>query len=180
MFKLRYTAMKSKKPSHLKEKVSQELQVLQWMRMVDKSSLPPSLSYRDQGGMYFPDLALLPFIKSVDTCVRENTNDIGFKRYGKNLVTVVTEQVQRNELLRKEFDAFVYSKVDSAQSADKVIDSVYSEFCRKLCNTRVNEFLDTYRQKLAKDKGKATLTGQNLRDSLLSQHVNLKPQSKKN
>ena len=76
---------------------------------------------------------------------------------------MVTEQVQRNELLRKVFDAFVYSKVDSAQSADKAIDSVYFEFCRKLCNTRVNEFLYTYRQKLAKDKGKATLTGQNLR-----------------
>ena len=86
---------------------------------------------------------------------------------------MVTEKVQRNELLRKVFDAFVNSKVDSAQSADKAIDSVYSKFCRKLCNTRVNEFLDTYRQKLAKDKGKATLTGQN--KSLLS-HVNLKPQ----
>ena len=172
MFKLRYMAIKSKKPSHLKEKVSQELQVLQWMRMVDKSSLPPSLSYRDQGGMYFPDLALLPFIKSVDTCVHENANDVGFKRCGKNLVTVVTERVQRNELLRKEFDAFVYSKVDSGQSADEAIDSVYSEFCRKLCNTRVNEFLRT---KACKRQKKSYINWTEFK-RVCCQHVNLKPQ----
>ena len=170
--------MKSKKPSQYKEKVSQELQVLQWMRMVDKSNLPSSLAYRDQGGMYFPDLALLLFIRSVDTCVREIANDTGFKRYRKNLVTVVTQQVQQNQLLLEEFEAFLTSKVDCVQSGDKAIVSVYLEFSRKLCNTRVNEFLDTYRQRLATEKGKATLAGQNLRDTLLSQHVNLKPKLK--
>lgn len=48
----------------------------------------------------------------------------------------------------------------------------------KLCNTRLNEFLDAYRQTVATEKGKATLAGQNLRDTLLTQHINLKPQSK--
>ena len=68
MFQTRFKEMRSKKPSQYKEKVSQELQVLQWMRMVDKSNLPSSLAYRDQGGMYFPYFAHLPFIRSVDTC----------------------------------------------------------------------------------------------------------------
>lgn len=178
MFQTRYKEMKSKKPSKYKEKVSQELQVLQWMQMTEKSKLPSSLAYRDRGGMYFPDLALLPFIRSVDTCVREIANDVGFKRYGKNLVAVVTQQVQHNKLLFKEFETFLYSKVEGVHSADKAIVSVYSEFSRKLCNTRVNEFLDTYRQRLATEKGKATLAGQNLRDTLLSQHVNLKTKLK--
>ena len=103
MFQTRYKEMKSQKPSEYKEVVSQELQVLQWMQMTDKSNLPSSLAYRDRGGMYFPNLALTPFIRSVDTCVCEDANDIGFKRYGKNLVAVVTQQVQRNQLLLKHF-----------------------------------------------------------------------------
>ena len=59
--------------------------------------------------MYFPDLALLPFIRSVDTCVDEIANDTGFKRYKKNLVAVVTQQVQQNQRLLEEFEAFLFS-----------------------------------------------------------------------
>ena len=44
MFRPQYKEMKSKKPSQYKE-VSQELQVLQWVCMIDKSTLPPSLAY---------------------------------------------------------------------------------------------------------------------------------------
>ena len=53
MFTQRYKDMKSKKSSEKKENISQELQVLQWIRRVDKSTLPASLAYRDRGGMYF-------------------------------------------------------------------------------------------------------------------------------
>ena len=49
--------------------------------------------------MYFPDEAFLPFIKSLDECVRENTNEESFARYGKNLVMIATEQVQQNQVL---------------------------------------------------------------------------------
>ena len=64
MFTGRYKDMKSNKSSQHNEKVSQELQVLEWIQMVDKSELPIALEYRDRGGMYFPDKALLPFIIS--------------------------------------------------------------------------------------------------------------------
>ena len=96
MFNLRYKEMKSKKSSQHKERVSKELQVLEWMRMTDKSDLPTSLAYRDRGGMYFPDKILLPFVRSLDNCVRENANKESFQRYGKNLVKVVSEQVSHN------------------------------------------------------------------------------------
>ena len=91
---------------------------------------------------------------------------------------MVTQQVQHNQELLKEFETFLCSKVKGVQLSDKPIASVYSEFSRKLCNTRVNEFLDTYRQRLATEKGKVTLAGQNLRDTLLSQHVNIKSKLK--
>ena len=52
MFTGCYKDMKSNKSSQHKEKVSQELEVLEWIRMVDKSELPIALEYRDRGGMY--------------------------------------------------------------------------------------------------------------------------------
>ena len=162
MFTGRYKDLKPNKSSQHKEKVSQELQVLEWIRMVDKSELPIALEYRDRGGMYFPDKVLLPFIKSLDECVRESTNTVAFQRYGKKLVKVVTDQVQQNQLLFKLFKAIINARVEDAQLADDAILSVYAEFSRKLCNTRINEYLDTYRQTKAADKGKATLAGQKL------------------
>ena len=62
MFTHRYKDMKSNQASKQKEKISKELQVLECIRRVDKSTLPPALAYRDRGGMYFPDEAFLPFI----------------------------------------------------------------------------------------------------------------------
>ena len=90
---------------------------------------------------------------------------------------VVSEQVQHNQQLFKEFKTVINNKVEGSEYADKSNAAVYSEFSRKISNTRINEFLDTSRQKSASDKGKATLSGQNLRDTLLSQHVNLKSKS---
>ena len=49
---------------------------------------------------------------------------------------------------------------------------------RKLSNTRINKFINSFKQTTAAHKGMATLAGQNLRDSLLSHHVNLKTHAK--
>ena len=95
MFKQRYKDMKSTKSSKIKEKVSQEIQVLEWIRRVDKSTLLASLAYRDQGGMYFPDNDFVPFIRNLDESVRESANEEALQRYGKNLVK---EQLMHNQL----------------------------------------------------------------------------------
>ena len=73
------------------------------MRRVDKSTLPSTLAYRDRGGMYFPDEVFLPFIRSLDECVRENANEESFTRYGKNLVKITIEQVKQNQVLFTKF-----------------------------------------------------------------------------
>ncbi len=61
---------------------------------------------------------------------------------------------------------------------DLAIKVVYKELCRKLCHTRLGEYKDEYisatQQNLAALKGKSTLAGQNLRDELLTSHVNTK------
>lgn len=64
MFTQWYKGMKSNKASIHKERISKELQVLECIRRMDKFTLPPTLAYRDRGGMYFPNEAFLPFIKS--------------------------------------------------------------------------------------------------------------------
>lgn len=130
--------------------------------------------------MYFPDEVFLPFIKSLDDCVRENANEEKFICYSKNLVKITTEQVKQNQVLFKKFKGIIYSKVGDLEFAEgNSVITVYNEFTRKLCNTRINEFLDTFRQKAAASKGKATLSGQNLRDTLLTQHINLRSKSNK-
>ena len=58
------------------------------------------------------------------------------------------------------------------------IDNVYQDMVRKLCNIRVQEFLSAQQQKLASEKGHASMKGQNLRDTLLSQHTNLQSKIK--
>ena len=174
MYKSRYSAMKSKGSSNKKELVSHELQVLSWIRMTDKSSLPRSLKDRDEGGMYFPDREFLPYLKELDTRVRENANEDMFQHYGQDLVTVTTTSIMHNKELRRKFHQCILAKSKDADVQSKAVDNVYKEFTRKLCNTRLNEFLDSQRQMMVANKGKATLSGQNLRDSLLSQHVNLK------
>ena len=52
-------------------------------------------------------------------------------------------------------------------------DNVYQEMVCKLCNTRIQEFLSSQKQRMASEKGHASTTGQNLRDTLLTHHTNL-------
>ena len=59
-------------------------------------------------------------------------------------------------------------------------DNVYQEMVRKLCNTRIQEFLSSQKQRMASEKGHASTTGQNLRDALLTHHTNLHSHIKKN
>ena len=58
----------------------------------------------------------------------------------------------------------------------KDIDIIYHDMTRKLCNIRIQEFLSSQKQKNASEKGLASTSGQNLRDTLLSLHTNLKSQ----
>ena len=49
--------------------------------------------------------------------------------------------------------------------------NVFDEMLRKLSNTRIQEFLSSLQQKIVSGKGQASLTGQNLHDQLLTQHL---------
>ena len=53
------------------------------------------------------------------------------------------------------------------------MDNVFDELTRKLCNTRIQEFLSATKQEFATKKGMASTVDVNLRTTLLSDHTKL-------
>ena len=56
---------------------------------------------------------------------------------------------------------------------EEVLESVFVEFTRKLCNTRIQEFVSSMKQQLATKKGVASTVEVNLRNTLLTHHTQL-------
>ena len=139
-----------------------------------KSDVPEYLQYRDRGHMYFPKTRFIPFIKAVDKIVLEYANELSFKEYGAKLVEVTTKQVRQNEELECQFNRLVQSDFDDFIVYQDSVHEVYLELTRKLCNTRIQEYLDSHQQAVVAVEGKRTLSGQNLRDTLLAHHVSSK------
>ena len=54
--------------------LSQEITILQAIKMKDKSKLPKYLMYHDDGYMYFPDVPFIPFLQSIDDLVKSVLN----------------------------------------------------------------------------------------------------------
>jgi hypothetical protein len=99
----------------------------------------------------------------------EYANNLSLNQYGSRLVEVVTEKLRQKDDLEVQFITLLKERYEENKEA---VRRIFLEFTRKLCNTRIQEFLDTYRQIAAKDDSASTLSGQNLRDKLLTYHVN--------
>jgi len=56
---------------------------------------------------------------------------------------------------------------------EAAIENVYQEWTRKLCNARIQEFIQATKQEFASKKGLASTTDVNLRTTLLSTHTKL-------
>ena len=57
--------------------------------------------------------------------------------------------------------------------SEDAMNAVYDELTRKLCNTRIHEFLSATKQDLAAKKGLASTVDVNLRTTLLTNHTKL-------
>ena len=143
MYKERYRMMKSPTCKR-KEEIGKELSVLDWMRLRNKSTLPKSLQYKDEGGMYFPKKSLIPFIRDVDSYVREHANEVSFARYGSKVIEVATHELQNNQLLNPKFEDILLTLVSGdLKGYEHAVNNIYQELIRKLCNTRLNESITT-------------------------------------
>jgi len=68
-----------------RNKLSQEITILQAMIMKDKTNLPHYLKYWHRGFMYFPDFSFVPFIKTVHKTVR---SAVSISSLGENTIEV--------------------------------------------------------------------------------------------
>lgn len=172
MLHTRYEKVKSAPGKY--NSIYTEINILKAIECQDKSIIPANLQYRDRGHMYFPDPLFLPFLKAVDNCILEVTNQQSLEKHGKNLVEVAMTRLKQKTELRERFEQILTQKLKISHiDTQAELNSVYSELVRKLGHTRIQEFIDSYKQSTASKQGSATLKGQNLRDTLLSQHVNL-------
>ena len=171
MLHLRYDQLKCGVHESKRESVKVEITILKAIQCTDKDHVPDYLRYRDMGYMYFPAARYIPFIKSVDKCTLEYANESLLKEHGSRLVEVATEKLRQNSDLEKQFISLLKEIYQDYDENREAVHGVFLEFTRKLCNTRIQEFLDVHRQVAAKDGGKSTLSGQNLRDQLLTYHT---------
>lgn len=107
-------------------------------------------------------------------CVQEVVNSDGFETHQDDLVKVAHLYLDaKAPELRKKFEELLHEKLSEEVTSNDAICDVFTELNRKLCNTRVEEFISVKRQKIASQKGQASTSGQNLRDNLLTHHTNL-------
>ena len=71
-----------------KDDLSQKITILQAINIKDKSCIPGYLKYRDRGFMYFPDPVLMPFLREVDSILKEKVNSKGLNEHGDELIKV--------------------------------------------------------------------------------------------
>ena len=169
MLHLRYNRLKGN--AGKQDCIRHEIAILKTIQCSDKQHVPPYLQYRDKGFMYFPAVRYIPFIRNVDKCVLQYANEASLKKLGSRLVEVATANLRQNSSLEEQFNSIVQVMYNNYDDHKAIVHTVFTEFTRKLCNTRIQEFLDSHRQLAAKDSGKTTLSGQNLRDKLLTYHT---------
>jgi len=127
----RYKAMKLEETKQ-KEKVSQEIHILQTLNTKNKENVPKYLQYGDKGLMYFPCKELLPFLQEIDRTVKTCCNEESFRKYGKLLVqeTVTFVREAKHE---ESFSAFLTNRLESTETFQpSAVDDIFHKFVSKL------------------------------------------------
>ena len=138
----------------------------------DKKSLPPYLHFLDVGtntGLTFPKPIFLSFMKASDSFIREQFTDEKFDTYGSNIIKVTKTVTENNVELHKMFEdaSLICSKADK-----KTIQAIYNCWVEKYLNMKMKGRFDDAMERMATSKTKRITTKtQNLRDTLLSNHV---------
>ena len=70
-----------------------EIAVLKAMECSYKSIIPPSLHYKDNVFMYFPDITLIPFIEWTAKSSKLPINNNGVQEHRRNFVQLIIDKV---------------------------------------------------------------------------------------
>ena len=123
--------------------------------------------------MYFPCEQLVPFLQDVNVAVKSVCNESGFKMYGPSRIQETTKFINSRTKRKEKFCELLRNCFDSLDCfKPSTLDDVFSEFVAKLMNTIIQEFLSSFKATTAMKIGTASVSGQNLRDTLLTQHIN--------
>ena len=149
MLHTRYDKMKAGNSDDEKRRhISEETTILQRVNSYTKEHIPDYLRYRDNGYMNFPCLEMLPFLIAVDLSTQENANETSFKEHGAEMLHIVSDTLQKADHLKFLFVDLLVNKVPEFEDLSQAsVNSVYCELVRKLSNTRINEFIDSFKQK---------------------------------
>ena len=89
--------------------------------------------------MYFPKHRFIPFIRDVDSYVREHANEVSFARYRSKVIDVATHELQNNQLLKPKFKDILLTLLSGdLKRYDHAVNVIYQELIR---NARLNEFI---------------------------------------
>ena len=143
-----------------------------------KKTLPPQLIHLDKGlkeGMTFPKSSLLNFMRQSDVCFREFSAEENCLKFGNSVIGVIKLQMSSHMELKNTF-------IESVQNVCKsmpidLCEKGHSFWIEKFCNVRMKDLLDARGRLLVASSDKITGRTQNLRDTLLTDHV--KPSSSK-
>ena len=85
------------------------------------------------------------------------------------------EKLQREKSKYQDiFRVALASKLSNIDTfSDAVLENVLNTFARKICNTRIQEFIAATKQQFATKKGLASTVDVNLRTTLLAHHTKL-------
>ncbi|XP_065912862.1 uncharacterized protein [Dysidea avara] len=157
-----------------RDKLSQEITILQSINTKDKSKIPEYLKYRDRGYMYFPDISFIPFIRQVDEVVKGVVSEEKMEGDGGQIIKAAHEKIKSCSSLEGCFLSTLSKRLPNMDTfSTEALDNVFTVFTRKLCNTRIQEFISSTKQQMASKKGLASTVDTNLRPMLLAQHTKL-------
>ena len=87
---------------------------------------------------------------------------------------VAHSTITANDSIKAAFNTALSQKLPNLDVfSEGILESVCEEFTRKLCNTRIQEFISSTKQQLATKKGLASTADVNLRSTLLTHHTKL-------
>ena len=177
MLKIRYDKIRSSSCAD-NDQVATEIAILQKFNVhlqEEKVHIPAYLKYRNEGYMYIPCSEMLPLLKAVDIKTKEHANNDSFIELGTDLLKTVADTLESSTEILTMFSEILLAKSPEAITLPFTkLNGISMKLVRKLCHTRIQEFLDSYKQSAVSKQGAATLKGLNLSDILLGHHVNLK------
>ena len=143
------------------------------------------------GVLYFPDVSFIPFLRSIDEVVKGIMNKSRFEQDGSDIIKsshnqilsyqvlllqVAHEKVKEQADLKSSFLKILEERLPNINTISKdSLENVFTVFTRKICNTRIQEFISSMKQQMASKKrlGTTVDVNVNLRPILLAHHTKL-------